>query len=318
MSANDSGQPRRVAQRAATDRPAQCRGRPGRHAARRGRRCRRGSRLRRRRGQPGPRRPDRRGGRRRRPAGRQRHAARPAHPLDKWERAFARSHAVGRPALRAARDRRPRRPPELGPRHPGRRRPRRLAPPRRALRAAALDLRRPGRRPVGRPAARRPQARRAAAGDAGDVRHAGRHRDRQRPAGRSGCASQRGVLPARVRERAVRHVHRRLHAGRPPVASCGSTRRCAGCWATAGASCRSAASPTSPTPTTGRPTTSRSAGLSSGEIDRYQLEKRYLRADGQPVWVSLQTSVVRDSAGRRSTASRSSRTSATGAPSTRS
>jgi diguanylate cyclase (GGDEF)-like protein/PAS domain S-box-containing protein len=35
----------------------------------------------------------------------------------------------------------------------------------------------------------------------------------------------------------------------------------------------------------------------SGEIDRYQLEKRYIRADGQPVWVSLRTSVVRDSTG---------------------
>ncbi len=29
----------------------------------------------------------------------------------------------------------------------------------------------------------------------------------------------------------------------------------------------------------------------------YQIEKRYLRADGQPVWVSLRSSVVRDSAG---------------------
>jgi diguanylate cyclase (GGDEF)-like protein/PAS domain S-box-containing protein len=34
-----------------------------------------------------------------------------------------------------------------------------------------------------------------------------------------------------------------------------------------------------------------------GDIDRYHLEKRYLRADGQPVWVSLQTSIVRDNAG---------------------
>jgi diguanylate cyclase (GGDEF)-like protein/PAS domain S-box-containing protein len=34
-----------------------------------------------------------------------------------------------------------------------------------------------------------------------------------------------------------------------------------------------------------------------GEIDRYQLEKRYLRADGEPVWVSLRSSVVRDSNG---------------------
>lgn len=35
----------------------------------------------------------------------------------------------------------------------------------------------------------------------------------------------------------------------------------------------------------------------SGEIDRYQLEKRYIRSDGESVWVALQTSVVRDSNG---------------------
>ena len=35
----------------------------------------------------------------------------------------------------------------------------------------------------------------------------------------------------------------------------------------------------------------------AGEIERYQLEKRYLHADGHHVWVSLQTSVVRDSEG---------------------
>ena len=35
----------------------------------------------------------------------------------------------------------------------------------------------------------------------------------------------------------------------------------------------------------------------AGEIERYQLEKRYLHADGHPVWVSLQTSVVRDGTG---------------------
>jgi diguanylate cyclase (GGDEF)-like protein/PAS domain S-box-containing protein len=38
-------------------------------------------------------------------------------------------------------------------------------------------------------------------------------------------------------------------------------------------------------------------GARSGEHDRYQLEKRYVRADGRPVWVSLQMSVVRDSNG---------------------
>jgi diguanylate cyclase (GGDEF)-like protein/PAS domain S-box-containing protein len=35
----------------------------------------------------------------------------------------------------------------------------------------------------------------------------------------------------------------------------------------------------------------------AGEIERYQLEKRYVHADGHHVWVSLQTSVVRDSEG---------------------
>ncbi len=35
----------------------------------------------------------------------------------------------------------------------------------------------------------------------------------------------------------------------------------------------------------------------NGEIDGYELEKRYVRADGQTVWVSLHTSVVRDSSG---------------------
>jgi diguanylate cyclase (GGDEF)-like protein/PAS domain S-box-containing protein len=39
------------------------------------------------------------------------------------------------------------------------------------------------------------------------------------------------------------------------------------------------------------------AAAMRGDIERYELEKRYLRADGQPVWVSLQTSVVRDSSG---------------------
>ena len=37
-------------------------------------------------------------------------------------------------------------------------------------------------------------------------------------------------------------------------------------------------------------------GLAGG-ADRFQVEKRYLRADGTPLWVSLHTSVVRDSAG---------------------
>jgi len=35
----------------------------------------------------------------------------------------------------------------------------------------------------------------------------------------------------------------------------------------------------------------------SGETDRYQVEKRYVRSDGRVVWVSLHTSVVRDSSG---------------------
>lgn len=35
----------------------------------------------------------------------------------------------------------------------------------------------------------------------------------------------------------------------------------------------------------------------AGEIERYHLEKRYLHADGHHVWISLQTSVVRDDDG---------------------
>jgi PAS domain S-box-containing protein len=34
--------------------------------------------------------------------------------------------------------------------------------------------------------------------------------------------------------------------------------------------------------------------LVAGEIDKYSLEKRYVRADGTPVWVSLSVSLVRD------------------------
>jgi diguanylate cyclase (GGDEF)-like protein/PAS domain S-box-containing protein len=35
----------------------------------------------------------------------------------------------------------------------------------------------------------------------------------------------------------------------------------------------------------------------SGELDRYETEKRYLRHDGEPLWVSMHMSVVRDSSG---------------------
>ena len=35
----------------------------------------------------------------------------------------------------------------------------------------------------------------------------------------------------------------------------------------------------------------------AGEIERYETEKRYLRHDGQPIWVSLRTSVVRSADG---------------------
>ena len=34
--------------------------------------------------------------------------------------------------------------------------------------------------------------------------------------------------------------------------------------------------------------------LLAGEIDKYSLEKRYVRAGGSPVWVSLSVSLVRD------------------------
>ncbi len=38
--------------------------------------------------------------------------------------------------------------------------------------------------------------------------------------------------------------------------------------------------------------------LIAGEIPRYQLEKRYLRADGSPVWAAITVSLSRDAAGR--------------------
>jgi diguanylate cyclase (GGDEF)-like protein/PAS domain S-box-containing protein len=38
--------------------------------------------------------------------------------------------------------------------------------------------------------------------------------------------------------------------------------------------------------------------MMAGEQERYETEKRYLRHDGEPLWVSLHTSVVRDSDGR--------------------
>jgi PAS domain S-box-containing protein len=39
--------------------------------------------------------------------------------------------------------------------------------------------------------------------------------------------------------------------------------------------------------------------LWSGEIDSYQIEKRYLRKDGRPVWIELTSSAVRDAEGPR-------------------
>ena len=39
-------------------------------------------------------------------------------------------------------------------------------------------------------------------------------------------------------------------------------------------------------------------GLRSGEIESYQREKRYLRASGEPVWVSINGTLVRDSEGQ--------------------
>jgi len=46
----------------------------------------------------------------------------------------------------------------------------------------------------------------------------------------------------------------------------------------------------------------------AGRSTRYELEKRYLRADGSTVWASVKVSLVRDGAGRRSTSSRRCRT----------
>jgi diguanylate cyclase (GGDEF)-like protein/PAS domain S-box-containing protein len=45
-------------------------------------------------------------------------------------------------------------------------------------------------------------------------------------------------------------------------------------------------------------TTSLIARLLTGEIDRYQIEKRYVHADGHLVWVSVNGTVVRDANGR--------------------
>ena len=49
--------------------------------------------------------------------------------------------------------------------------------------------------------------------------------------------------------------------------------------------------------------------LYKGEIDRIELEKRYLRKDGSVVWVHFTMTVERDAKARRSTRSRSTRTS---------
>lgn len=38
--------------------------------------------------------------------------------------------------------------------------------------------------------------------------------------------------------------------------------------------------------------------LSRGEIERYQMEKRYIRPDGSPVWINLTVSLVPDDAGK--------------------
>ncbi|MGH9017096.1 MAG: putative bifunctional diguanylate cyclase/phosphodiesterase [Acidimicrobiales bacterium] len=47
-------------------------------------------------------------------------------------------------------------------------------------------------------------------------------------------------------------------------------------------------------------TASEMQSLSAGEIESYQLEKRYIRADGATVWVSVSSSCVRDGAGNPS------------------
>jgi PAS domain S-box-containing protein len=40
------------------------------------------------------------------------------------------------------------------------------------------------------------------------------------------------------------------------------------------------------------------ARLKAGEIDRYKLEKRYIHANGSPIWIELSVTLVRDEAGR--------------------
>lgn len=42
----------------------------------------------------------------------------------------------------------------------------------------------------------------------------------------------------------------------------------------------------------------RFAALSRGEIERYQMEKRYIRPDGSPVWINLTVSMVPDETGQ--------------------
>ena len=47
----------------------------------------------------------------------------------------------------------------------------------------------------------------------------------------------------------------------------------------------------------------------AGELDQYRVEKRYVHRDGHVVWADLDTSLVRDSDGRRAISSLKSRTS---------
>ncbi len=176
------------------------------------------------------------------------------NPLEKWERAFARSHPWGALRFEPHDARRPRRPAELGSRPPH---PRKTPTP---GTPSTRSTHRCTPSPASWSASCPSTCRRTAASPASCSGRCWRCTPRRpaspstTPACRSGCGPARSPSGSRSRTRrsaCPSSTSRRA----PPVGSCGSTRRCAGCWATAGGSCRSAASPTSPTPTTGRRTT---------------------------------------------------------------
>ena len=262
---------------------------------------------------------DGRGRDRRRAAGRERHAARQTSDLATWQDEIDRAERWG--ALRYVPHTEPDNEAdrELGARHPGQRRPGRLAPDGRAVRADVLRGRHPRRRPLGRPARGRPAPGRGAARAAGDVRHPGRHRDRQRPPGRAG-AGQRGVVPARLRERTGRHVAGRLQRRRRRAASCASTRRCARMLGHSRRRAGDAVASRDVTHPDDQAADLEVVRAGDRRRDRALPAREALPARRRPpgLGVAADLGGARRHRPRRSTASASSRTSATGGPSTRS